>query len=175
MTDSLTLTRSEERKVVSDRLRKERQAQAKASRPKVHRPLAKEQRQPRKKDPAYLQFIRTLPCAVAHLGGCSGKVEAAHVRFSDAAHGKLNPGLQAKPDDRPWTAPLCHGHHNGGPKAQHAAKERAWWEAAGVDVLPLCLALSAAYEAAEPHAAALAVLAPLRSRPFAKTREEIEG
>lgn len=60
-------------------------------------------------------------------------------------------------------------------RSRGAAKERAWWEAAGVDVLTLCLALSAAYEAAEPHAAALAVLRSRPSRPFAKTREEIEG
>jgi hypothetical protein len=172
MTDTFTPARAELREVQRRREQKAKRREIKASRPKVHRPIAAGQRQPRLKDPAYLQFIRTLPCAVAHLGGCSGKTEAAHIRFSDAAHGKMNPGLQAKPDDRPWSCPLCATHHREGPKAQHAAKERAWWEAAGVDVLPLCLALSAAYEAAEPHAAALAVL---RSRPFAKTRQEIEG
>ncbi len=156
---TLALTPSEARKVVSDRLRKQRQAEAKANRPKVHRPVAKEQRQPRAKSPAYLQFIRTLPCAVSHLGGCSGRVEAAHVRFSDAKAGKTNPGMQAKPDDRPWSVPLCHGHHNGGPKAQHAAGERSWWDAAGIDVLTLCQAVSAAYDAPDPHASAVLVIA----------------
>lgn len=162
---TLTLTPSEERKVVSDRRRKARLAEAKASRPKVHRPVAKDQRQPRKKDPAYLQFIRTLPCAVSHLGGCSGRVEAAHVRFSDAKAGKTNPGMQAKPDDRPWSLPCCAGHHRDGPQAQHAAGERAWWEGVGIDPIAVCQALSAAYDAPEPHAAAVRIIQSSRPIP----------
>lgn len=84
--------------------------------------------------------------AVAHLGGCSGKIEAAHVRYSDAAYGKRNPGLQCKPDDV-WSLPLCRRHHREGPKAQHGNRERDWWLSAGYDALALCLETRAAYEA----------------------------
>jgi len=85
------------------------------------------------KRPAHLAFIRRLPCAVC---GVMFEVEAAHVRFNDAARGKLQ-ALGQKPDDR-WTAPLCAYHHRTGPGAQHSGNERAFWEKQGIDVLALC-------------------------------------
>lgn len=80
----------------------------------------------RQEDPAHLDLIRKLPCL---LGG-EGKVEAAHVRMSDAAYGKPNSGVGQKPDDC-WTAPLSAEKH----REQHAAGERWFWEEHGINPL----------------------------------------
>lgn len=110
------------------------------------------QRQPRKKDPAYLAWVRRLPCVAGAVeGGCSGPIEAAHVRFSDAARGRINSGMQAKPDDL-WTVPLCRGHHQ---HDQHIRKERTFWARLGIDPGDLCPALHAAYEAGADGAAVI--------------------
>lgn len=94
---------------------------------------ARVNKQARQRDPVYLAWLRRQPCAARHLGGCSGPIEAAHIRFSDAAAGRVNPGMQRKPDDR-YAAPLCSGHHREGPQAQHRGGERAWWSSIGLDV-----------------------------------------
>ena len=57
-----------------------------------------------------------------------GGVQVAHLRFSSAAHGKVNPGLQRKPHDK-WTLPLCPEEH----RQQHAGSEQAYWAELGVD------------------------------------------
>lgn len=80
----------------------------------------------RQEDPAHLALIRKLPCL---LWG-EGKVEAAHVRMSDAAFGKTNSGTQQKPDDC-WTVPLSAEKH----REQHAAGERLFWEEHGINPL----------------------------------------
>jgi hypothetical protein len=115
------------------------------------------QRAPQLEDPKYLSWIRGLPCV-----GCvqdktpsrSMRCEAAHVRFGDARAGWAPTGMGQKPDDR-RTLPLCCGHHREGPKAQHGARERAWWEARDICPPALCAALSAAYEAGEDGAAVI--------------------
>ena len=140
MTD-LTLTPSEAAAVIRKRRERERRQKAKAE-----RPVSPKAGRGRERDPAYLAWIRTLPCAVAG-PDCSGPVEAAHVRYSDAAVGRVNAGLQVKPSDRPWSLPLCRGHHREGPKAQHAGAERAWWLSHGIDASALCLKLSEQYGA----------------------------
>lgn len=89
-------------------------------------PGAKDKRQ---RDPAFLAYLRRQPCAAAHLGGCSGPIEAAHIRYSDAASGVRNPGMQAKNHDR-HANPLCHAHHQ---HDQHKRRERDFWSAVGVD------------------------------------------
>lgn len=88
-----------------------------------------------KRDEAHLSFVRQLPCL-----SCLGEpVEAAHVRFSDASRGKVNPGMGRK-DDR-YVVPLCVQCHRTGPDAQHNGSERAFWERRGIDVLSICAAL----------------------------------
>ncbi len=141
MSETPTLTRREIAYALKKRQAAERRKAAKAARPKS--PKAD---RGRVKDPAYLAWIRTLPCAVAG-PDCHGPVEAAHVRYSDAAVGRVNAGLQVKPSDRPWSLPLCRRHHREGPKAQHAGAERAWWLSHGIDASVLCLALSKRYGA----------------------------
>lgn len=81
----------------------------------------------RQEDPAHLELIRKLPCL---LGG-EGKVEAAHVRMSDAAFGKLNSGMGQKPDDA-WCLPLSAEKH----REQHGAGSERWfWEEYGINPL----------------------------------------
>ncbi len=93
----------------------------------------KYQRGPRRKnrvhDEKHLDFIRSLPCAC-----CLNDIEteAAHLRVSSAAHGKVNPGVGCKPDDR-WTIPLCGRHH----REQHGGGELTFWNKHGIDPFKL--------------------------------------
>lgn len=103
------------------------------------------QRQPREHDPGYLAFVRRQLCAVAHLGGCEGPIEAAHIRYSDAKAGSRNPGMQAKNHDR-FANPLCRHHHN---HDQHKRKEPAFWSAAGINAYANAAELFAAYSSAK--------------------------
>lgn len=100
----------------------------------------------RVREPLYLAFIRLQPCAARALGGCDGPVEAAHVRYSDAQRGRVNPGLQVKPSDE-YTLPLCASHHRAGPIAQHSMNERRFWEMVGVEPAILMAELRSAYNA----------------------------
>ncbi len=54
---------------------------------------------PEYEDPEYLDYIRSLPCAVS--GGCKGQIAAHHVKTKGAG-GK----------DRGGTIPLCVLHHD---------------------------------------------------------------
>lgn len=116
-------------------------------------PIAEGQRQPRERDPGFLAFLRRLPCVAGLVegGGCSGAVQAAHTRFSDAKHGRRNSGMQAKPSDRHATS-LCAGHHL---HDQHAGSEVAFWARLGIDPGDLSAALHRAYQAGEDGAAVL--------------------
>lgn len=115
--------------------RKEAQ-KARAASPKASRGRVEEK--------TYLQWLRRQTCRVAG-PTCSGPIEAAHVRYSDAARGKVNPGLQVKPSDR-FAVSLCAGHHRG-PKGQHdAGNERAWWASYGKDGLAEADAQYAEYQ-----------------------------
>ena len=100
------------------------------------KPEGQGQRQPRVKDNGHLAFIRRLPCIACH---ALAPNDAAHVRFGDAARGKINAGMQRKPDDR-WTLPSCRVDH----ERQHGMNERAYYEGLGIDALALCEALYAA-------------------------------
>lgn len=84
------------------------------------------QRQPRIKDPAFLAFVRTLPCTTC---GKPGPSQSAHIRYSDFANGNLNPGVGAKSDDAKAVpmCPRCHLY------TQHTMGERAFWEAHRID------------------------------------------
>ena len=116
-------------------------------------PVAPGQRQPRERDPGFLAFLRRLPCIawVRGLHGCQGATQAAHIRFSDAAKGRRNPGMQSKPSDR-FATPLCAAHHL---HDQHLRKEQAFWAEVGVDPGDLAAALHAAYLAGDDGVAVL--------------------
>ena len=58
--------------------------------------------QKRKRDPAYMKFVRTLPCSALNLGPCSGGVIAHHAG--------IHPGWGRKADDDTCVA-LCNSHH----------------------------------------------------------------
>jgi hypothetical protein len=126
----------QEAKAIRARENRER----KAARPVLERVAG--QRQPRVRDNGYLAALRRLPCCIGW--GCSGRVEAAHIRYSNPAVGRINPGMQQKSDDR-WALPCCQGHH----AAQHKVNERAFWSAWGIDPDDLSSRLYAAYRAGE--------------------------
>jgi hypothetical protein len=111
----------------------------------------------RKHDRLYLAWVRRLPCAASAQGPCYGPVQAAHLRYSDAARGRVNPGLQQKPSDR-LTTPLCASHH----AMQHGGAERLFWSLVGIDPAILCDQLVRAYEGDEDGAAVVLALQRLR-------------
>lgn len=82
----------------------------------------------------HLAFIRTLPCIICQ---DNTSVEAAHVRYSDARIGKVNPGVGQKPHDF-FTLPLCHQHHM---NEQHTMSERKFWQTYAIDPVLASLAL----------------------------------
>jgi hypothetical protein len=87
----------------------------------------------RKECPRFLAWLRTLPCVVS---GMRYGIEAAHIRFSDAAWGKINPGIQRKPDDK-WALPLTAEMHRLDQDAQHNGNERKFWERHRIDPLKI--------------------------------------
>jgi len=111
-------------------------------RSRTFRPEGEGQRQPRETDSGFLAYLRRQPCDARHMGGCSGPIQAAHIRFSDVAKGSVNPGMGRKNHDRNATA-LCEGHHIHG---QHRTNERAWWAAIGRDTYDTAAAHFSAYQ-----------------------------
>ena len=93
------------------------------------------QRQPRVKNPAHLDYVRSLFCVV-----CADNVtvEAAHIRFACEEVGKRHTGMQEKPDDK-WAVPLCGIHH----REQHTMNERGFWEGYGTDPIQIARELYA--------------------------------
>lgn len=89
------------------------------------------QREPRIRDNAYLQDVRSLSCIICLSNVC---VDAAHIRYS--APGKLNAGVGAKPDDC-YVLPLCREHH----ALQHSMGERQFWREMGLDPLRIAAQL----------------------------------
>ena len=110
------------------------------------------QRQPRQRDNGYLAWLRRLPCVAGVIeGGCAGPIQAAHIRFSDAGRGRVNPGMMRKPDDSSAVS-LCERHHL---HDQHRGSERKFWERLGVEPSALAAALYAAYQAGGDGAAVI--------------------
>lgn len=95
----------------------------------------------RVRDAGFLAYLRRQPCEARHMGDCSGAIEAAHVRYSDAAKGAVNPGMQRKNHDRHCN-PLCHFHHQ---HDQHKRNERAFWARLGKDAYDTAAGHYAAY------------------------------
>jgi hypothetical protein len=104
----------------ADAIKRDERKQAKRARPKSEKAT-----RGRELDGGYLAFLRRQPCEARHLGGCDGRIDPAHLRFSDFKVGRINPGKGRKSDDR-WALSLCRTHHD----QQHAfGDERRWWEA----------------------------------------------
>lgn len=108
-------------------LRQDRK-EKRAARPKIV-PTAKGQREVREINKPFLAYLRRQPCEARHLGGCDGPIEAAHIRYSDAAAGSINPGMGRRNHDR-FANPLCRFHHQ---HDQHRRRERAFWSDVGKD------------------------------------------
>ncbi|MCW2309683.1 hypothetical protein M2319_004042 [Rhodobium gokarnense] len=72
--------------------------------------------------------------------GKFGDIHAAHIRYGDPRFGKRATGMGEKADDK-WTVPLCAEQHVFGDGAQHAANERRWWAAKGIDPVAVAVAL----------------------------------
>ena len=90
-------------------------------------------REPRRKSPTYLAWVRTLPCLVCK---DSTATEAAHIRYGDPQAFKRPTGMGEKPDDR-WAIPLCSRHH----REQHSGSERKFWQDNDIDPVKTALAL----------------------------------
>jgi hypothetical protein len=127
---------SDDRAKAAAARKKARQARAAALRASA----APNKREERERDPGFLAYLRRQPCEAAHLGGCSGPIEAAHIRFSDGP-GRRNPGAGRKNHDR-HANPLCRHHHQ---HDQHCRAERAFWAALGKDAYERAAAHFAAY------------------------------
>lgn len=105
----------------------------KTARPDRTRKLRRERG--RQEDAEHLDLVRDLPCLVTGaLPTVVRRNEAAHVRYSSALFGKVNPGGGAKPDDR-WVVPLAPHVHQGNREAQHSNGEEYWWEQRGINPL----------------------------------------
>ena len=94
------------------------------------------QRAPRERNNGFLAFVRRHRCCVC---GAS-PVDACHIRYSNPAVGRINPGLQSKPSDR-WCVPACRACH----ERQHSMNERAYWASVGIDPDALANRLYAAF------------------------------
>ena len=92
---------------------------------------------PKRRQPEFMAWIRTLPCVVVGRG-CWGQIEAAHVVKTRGAGGW----------DRGFVAPLCEGHHDEqeGKTAEFNAKY-------GVDLEQVAADLAAPSQVAarDPH------------------------
>ncbi len=81
----------------------------------------------RQRDEGHLALVRQLPCIST---GRTDHIEAAHLRFSEDAFGKVNPGGSARPSDE-WVLPLTHDEH----MRQHDMREEDFWAALGIEPL----------------------------------------
>lgn len=108
------------------------QAKARSKSPKADRG--------RERDNGFLAYVRRQPCEAAHMGGCSGPVQAAHIRYR--VFGIPNSaGGQVKNHDRHCN-PLCDHHHNAD---QHKHREQDFWASIGKDAYATAAAHFAAY------------------------------
>ncbi|MFI8682052.1 hypothetical protein ACIGFJ_06765 [Brevundimonas diminuta] len=139
----MTVFTLEQRAVIADaqRIRREARREAKTARPKS--PKADRGRE---RDNGFLAYLRRQPCEARSLGGCTGPIDPAHIRFNDGPD-RQNPGGARKNHDR-HANPLCRGHHD----QQHSMNERAFWSLLGKDAYATAAAHYAAYQKAHDHA-----------------------
>jgi hypothetical protein len=156
---------SEDRAVVRKAMQRARRARSEA----LKASRAPNKRDERERDPGFLAYLRRCPCEAAHLGGCEGPIEAAHIRFSDGANGR-NPGMGRKNHDRNAN-PLCRHHHQ---HDQHKRNERAFWLSLGKDAYATAAGHMRAYRAGprqfrpNDQAQRAAAFAPVRAEREAK-------
>lgn len=95
------------------------------------------QRQPRRKDEGYLDFVRKLSCPI-----CGAKpVDPAHLRTANRLLGKRPVGVGEKNDDQ-YVLPLCRSHHD----VQHGMNELEFWRSHNIsNPFQFALALFACY------------------------------
>jgi len=115
------------------------------------KPEGEGQRQPRERDPGYLAFLRRQPCAAAHVGGCSGPVQAAHIRYRVAGI-QNSAGMGVKNHDR-YATGLCAGHHA---QQHHVGDEARFWQSIGRNAYETAASLFAEYQSGGPSKKALA-------------------
>lgn len=94
----------------------------------------------RERDTGFLAYLRRQPCEARSLGGCSGPIDPAHIRFNDGPD-RQNPGAGRKNHDRHCN-PLCRAHHD----QQHSGSERAFWASLGKDAYDTAAGHYAAYK-----------------------------
>lgn len=104
------------------------------ARPDTAFPLSQKRKRARVHGEGHLAWIRTLPCLV----GKGTPVEAAHIRYGSAFHGKRETGMGERPSDQ-WTVPLSAAAH----REQHAGSETQWWRKQGIDPLTVAALLYA--------------------------------
>lgn len=109
----------------------------------AQRPAEKKHRG-QERDNGFLAYLRRQPCEAARLGGCSGPIDPAHIRYNDGPD-RQNPGGARKNHDRHCN-PLCRAHHD----QQHAGSERAFWSSLGKDAYATAAAHYARYQADRP-------------------------
>jgi hypothetical protein len=93
-------------------------------------------RPPEKGAPGFLQFVRGRPCVFSDMGGCEGKIEAAHLDFAG------DKGLGTKVSDR-YCLPFCSRHH----RIQHDKGWETFMRMVGVSREQLLLASSRLWSA----------------------------
>jgi hypothetical protein len=102
------------------------------------------------KKASYLDFIRSLPCAVTGRYG----VQAAHLSFAAPRYGHYGRGRGTKAGDR-WALPLNPDAHS----EQHKGNEELWWRMFNVNPHVLALTLFGLWsdlgDDAQPFAAAI--------------------
>ncbi len=91
------------------------------------------QREPRQRDEAHLDYVRSQPCCICQ---DNTSTEAAHIRTASLAHGKRGLGMQEKSSDK-WAVPLCGRHH----REQHSMNEMVFWTKYGIDPFRLAMTL----------------------------------
>lgn len=131
-----TFTASERATIAAAaRIRREARKAATKARPKS--PKADRGRE---RDNGFRQYVRRQPCEAAHLGGCSGPVQHAHVSYQVA--GIPNSfGRGVKNHDRHGN-PLCAGHHD----LQGRIGEKPFWALVGKDPYETAAAHFANYQ-----------------------------
>ena len=125
---------------------KKREAKAKQrQQKKVVGKRAAGQRQPRVREPSYLNFIRRQPCCVC---GKAAPSQAAHIRSGYPEAGWRPTGMAEKPSDH-RTLPLCSWCHLDGPEAQHKGNESAFWRRHEIYPPSLCASFRRQFEGDE--------------------------
>lgn len=102
---------------------------------------ATRQREPRQLDPAYLGWIRTLPCVACTVLNVQQKTptEAAHPKHGEAGAWREF-GAAERSHDR-MAVPLCSAHHRGR-GGEHDSGQRQFWDGIGVRLPELVRALN---------------------------------